>query len=476
MAKFCFDCNKKIGLLEKVEIYNKQYVCSACFLKKEEEKKQQQEEQKRQQEEERKREEEERRRQDEEWEEEKIMEAIEEQEQIEQESLKIIRYFTSNAQCKMLIENFIKRNAKVIESIIINKERAIDFGTEILREYTQEMYEFNKKKAGEQYEKLKKYEQQNFNLGQKAYDMCNKTYDLYNERVEELEKKLNIISIDSEFIAPIKMLTRALIEDSGFDLEDSASITTYNIIVIMLINDWVADFKQKYSEFCEMLNLNDKDKCIEMFTDKFDKEIATEKLIFSFFLILYGIEPNENIESIVSMLYSEKSISPDESSIIEDLYDEKLMFDERLNKAYETVVYKNFKSAIIMHIDTEGESYTIDDIDLMDGKAFEEFIAKLFTKMGYTTTITKQTGDQGIDVIAKKGNTSIGIQTKCYAGSVGNTAVQEAVGGKAFHKVDKVMVVTNNEFTQSAKELAQVNSVILWDRSMLIAKLLEYQT
>lgn len=117
--------------------------------------------------------------------------------------------------------------------------------------------------------------------------------------------------------------------------------------------------------------------------------------------------------------------------------------------------------------------YTIDDIDLMSGVEFEEFVSILFQKMGYKTKITQATGDQGIDVLAIKNNTKLGIQAKCYANTVGNSAVQEAVAGKGYYSCDKVMVVTNNYFTSSAISLAESNGVALWDRDFLKIKIKE---
>lgn len=117
--------------------------------------------------------------------------------------------------------------------------------------------------------------------------------------------------------------------------------------------------------------------------------------------------------------------------------------------------------------------YTIDDVDMMNGSEFEHFVCELYTKMGYKAEVTKQSGDQGLDVIAEKGDKRIGIQAKCYSGTVGNSAVQEAVAGRSFYHCDKVVVVTNNYFTASAKELAQSNDVILWDRDILKEKIKE---
>lgn len=117
--------------------------------------------------------------------------------------------------------------------------------------------------------------------------------------------------------------------------------------------------------------------------------------------------------------------------------------------------------------------YTIDDIDLMTGTEFEEFIALLFKEMGYSSQVTKQSGDQGIDVIAIKNNTRIGIQAKCYSNAVGNATIQEAVAGKSFYNCDKTVVSTNNYFTTAAIDLAQANNVILWNRDLLKEKIKE---
>lgn len=93
--------------------------------------------------------------------------------------------------------------------------------------------------------------------------------------------------------------------------------------------------------------------------------------------------------------------------------------------------------------------------------------------MGYSSQVTKQSGDQGIDVIAIKNNTRIGMQAKCYSNTVGNAAIQEAVAGKSFYNYDKTVVVTKNYFTTAAIELAQVNNGILWNRDLLKEKIKE---
>lgn len=146
---------------------------------------------------------------------------------------------------------------------------------------------------------------------------------------------------------------------------------------------------------------------------------------------------------------------------------------EIIRELKQSINLSNIKQKLKTKQKREITKYTIADIDLMTGVEFEEFIALLFKKMGYFSQVTKQSGDQGIDVIAIKNNTRIGIQAKCYSNTVGNAAIQEVVAGKNFYDCDKIIVVTNNYFTTAAIELAQVNNVILWNRNLLKEKIKE---
>ena len=48
-----------------------------------------------------------------------------------------------------------------------------------------------------------------------------------------------------------------------------------------------------------------------------------------------------------------------------------------------------------------------------------------------------------------------------------NTPIQEVVGGLAYYQCDKGAVMTNQYFTEPAKQLAQVNDIELLDRDTL---------
>ena len=106
-------------------------------------------------------------------------------------------------------------------------------------------------------------------------------------------------------------------------------------------------------------------------------------------------------------------------------------------------------------------------IDRMCGHDFESFMKDVYSILGYKVEETKKSGDQGIDLIIKKHFKKIGVQLKRYSKPVGNSAVQEAVAGKKFYKLDKVCVLTNTSFTKSAIALAKANKVELIDREDL---------
>lgn len=109
------------------------------------------------------------------------------------------------------------------------------------------------------------------------------------------------------------------------------------------------------------------------------------------------------------------------------------------------------------------------DFDKMDGEQFERFCAQLLMKNGYEdVSLTKNTGDQGLDIIAYRDNIKYGIQCKCYSSDIGNSAVQEVFAGKTFYKCNIGIVLTNQHFSSSAIQLAENNGVVLWGREMLL--------
>jgi hypothetical protein len=111
------------------------------------------------------------------------------------------------------------------------------------------------------------------------------------------------------------------------------------------------------------------------------------------------------------------------------------------------------------------ESKTMDEISMMSGTEFEEFLARLFSRMGYADIQLTPVNDQGGDLLClSPSGRRIVIQAKRWKGSVGNEAVQELLGAMRNYGCTEGMVVTNSTFTQAAYELAKKGSdVVLRD-------------
>ena len=84
--------------------------------------------------------------------------------------------------------------------------------------------------------------------------------------------------------------------------------------------------------------------------------------------------------------------------------------------------------------------------------------------------LTDYSHDYGADLIVKKRGEKIVVQAKRYEKNVGIAAVQEAVGSVAYYDADRAMVVTNSNFTKSARNLAKQNEVELWGREEIQKK------
>lgn len=106
----------------------------------------------------------------------------------------------------------------------------------------------------------------------------------------------------------------------------------------------------------------------------------------------------------------------------------------------------------------------------MNGHQYEHECAKRLKKSGFNNVnVTKGSGDQGIDVIAYKNGEKYGIQCKYYSSPVGNSAVQEAFAGAKYYNCQYAVVLTNNTFTQSARDLAKRTNVLLWGNDKIPA-------
>jgi len=99
----------------------------------------------------------------------------------------------------------------------------------------------------------------------------------------------------------------------------------------------------------------------------------------------------------------------------------------------------------------------------MSPNDYEYYCKDILVAQGIDARVTKQSGDQGVDVIVHNKNNEIVvvIQCKLYSSAVGNKAVQEVYSAKQHFGAKFAMVVTNNTYTKSAIELSNTTGVKL---------------
>lgn len=105
--------------------------------------------------------------------------------------------------------------------------------------------------------------------------------------------------------------------------------------------------------------------------------------------------------------------------------------------------------------------------DDMTPIGFEIFCAEELRRAGWNARVTRQGRDQGVDVVAEKGEVRVVVQCKFYIRPVGNKSVQEAAAARAHEQARYGIVVTNNTYTTAAKQLASTNGILLLHYSQL---------
>ena len=104
------------------------------------------------------------------------------------------------------------------------------------------------------------------------------------------------------------------------------------------------------------------------------------------------------------------------------------------------------------------------DIDRLSGVDFERVLIAKLKSFGFLVTDTPATGDYGADIVADDDDgTRYVVQCKRFGSRVNLKAVQEIVGAMKHYGADYAIVATNNEFLNSAIELAKSNGVELWN-------------
>ncbi|MBK8267168.1 MAG: restriction endonuclease [Planctomycetes bacterium] len=118
-------------------------------------------------------------------------------------------------------------------------------------------------------------------------------------------------------------------------------------------------------------------------------------------------------------------------------------------------------------------------LDELDSKQFENLVAVLYERLGYSVSVSGGPGDRGTDVLAEKssatGGERISIQCKHTKSTVGQPVVQHLWGAlNSDDSLTRGVIVSSSTFSADAKSFVAGIRITLIDRKKLIELLMEF--
>lgn len=107
----------------------------------------------------------------------------------------------------------------------------------------------------------------------------------------------------------------------------------------------------------------------------------------------------------------------------------------------------------------------------MTGVEFELYVADVLRKKGYSVTLTKASGDHGIDLEITKSGVMGVVQCKQWEDSVGEPHLRDFLGAIIHCEARFGFFVTTSSFTQQARSFAHGKNIQLIDGKQLVTDL-----
>ncbi len=131
-----------------------------------------------------------------------------------------------------------------------------------------------------------------------------------------------------------------------------------------------------------------------------------------------------------------------------------------------------------------GPPLTIDDVDKLDPRFFEVFIAAIFQRQGHRVELTTTSGNKGADAIVHPlQSESTGFLIRIKKSLTGNKpeseAVNEIIAAKPFYEEKygttfQSVVITNQTFNKEVHDLSRTKKVQIYERKWIIQTLKQY--
>lgn len=132
----------------------------------------------------------------------------------------------------------------------------------------------------------------------------------------------------------------------------------------------------------------------------------------------------------------------------------------------------SLEKPIVSTVDTQPPKPTLEAFDLMTGVQFKNLIEKHFEKNGYSVNRIAPRVNS-IDFLIEKEGKTIAIATKKTFDLIQRSYISNVVeSAKIYEGVSNILIVTTSMyFMPQARQLAEENGIILWDREILKSQL-----
>lgn len=155
--------------------------------------------------------------------------------------------------------------------------------------------------------------------------------------------------------------------------------------------------------------------------------------------------------------YGDEDLGPELSEVMEFL---KYAFDDEQFNFYYSVKPLFLTLSMIDQLFKTGDAAPEIPVDAIE---FEHWCADQLREQGWDVSVSRASGDQGVDVVASREGASVAIQCKRYTNPIGNKAVQEVFTGAQDTGSGHSCVIGTGGFTNSAVKIAKSTGVILMD-------------
>ena len=112
----------------------------------------------------------------------------------------------------------------------------------------------------------------------------------------------------------------------------------------------------------------------------------------------------------------------------------------------------------------------------LKGHEFEHELGELYRRVGYGVTVTKGSGDEGIDVLLVRAGVTTVVQCKAHAVPVGPAVVRELWGAMHAYGAQRCMLASLGGFTPGVRRFAKGKAIELVDLDGVLAFQSQVQT